>query len=153
MLFIIIPRNLMTKSLKKWLFSENVLFSWTFYYRNSHKLLLNILIWLCNSFILVPCILHDTHFIYLFPILQKQPRETLYKVIHLNNQTWNLIEIYLSSVFIIDMSHEVSIKENIDGLIYGAIETKIPKRFFICNCFSVNTDKDKDFIEYRSDTY
>ena len=51
------------------------------------------------------------------------------------------------------MSHEVSIKENIDGLIYGAIETKIPKRFFICNYFSVNTDKDKDFIEYRSDTY
>ena len=74
------------------------------------------------------------------------------KVIHLNNQTWNLIEIYLPSIYF-DMSLEGSIKENVDELIYEAVETrdkhKIPNEFSICNYLNVNTDKDKDFIEYR----
>ena len=62
----------------------------------------------------------------------------MFKVIHLNNQTWNLIEIYLSSIYF-DMSLERSIKENIDELIYEAIEVirgkkhKIPNEFSICN--------------------
>ena len=53
------------------------------------------------------------------------------------------------------MSPEGSIKENIDELIYEAIETargenhKIPNEFSICNYLNVNTDKDKDFIKYR----
>ena len=46
-------------------------------------------------------------------------------------------------------------KENIDELIYEAIETirgkkyKIPNEFSISNYWNVNTDKDKDYIEYR----
>ena len=50
---------------------------------------------------------------------------------------------------------EGSIKENIDELIYGAIETikskqhKISNEFSICNYSNVNTDKDNDLIEYR----
>ena len=53
------------------------------------------------------------------------------------------------------MSLEESIKDNTDELIYEAIETirgkkhKIPNEFSICNYLNVNTDKDKDFIEYR----
>ena len=53
------------------------------------------------------------------------------------------------------MSLEGSTKENIDELIYEAIETirgkkhKISNEFSICNYLNVNTDKDKDFIEYR----
>ena len=53
------------------------------------------------------------------------------------------------------MSLEGSIKENIDGLIYEAIETirgkkhKIPNELSICNYLNVNTDKDEDFIECR----
>ena len=50
---------------------------------------------------------------------------------------------------------EGSIKENIDELIYEAIETirgkkhKIPNEFSICNYLNVNTDKGKDSIECR----
>ena len=46
-------------------------------------------------------------------------------------------------------------KKDIDELIYEAIETiigkkhKIPNEFSICNYLNVNTDKDKDFIEYH----
>ena len=75
------------------------------------------------------------------------------KVINLNNQIWNLIDIYLSSIYF-DMSLEGSIKENIDELIYEAIETirdkkhKISNEFSICNYLNVNSDKGKDFIEY-----
>ena len=53
------------------------------------------------------------------------------------------------------MSLEGSTKENIDELVYEAIETirgkkhKIPNEFSIRNYLNVNTDKDKDFIEYR----
>ena len=53
------------------------------------------------------------------------------------------------------MSLEGSTKENIDELIYEAIETmrgkkhKIPNEFSLCNYLNVNTDKDKNFIEYR----
>ena len=53
------------------------------------------------------------------------------------------------------MSLEGSIKENIDELIYEAIETirgkkhKIPNELSICNYLNVNTDKDEDFIECR----
>ena len=53
------------------------------------------------------------------------------------------------------MSLEGSIKDNIDELIYEAIEIirgkkhKIPNEFSICNYLNVNTDKDKDFTEYR----
>ena len=53
------------------------------------------------------------------------------------------------------MSLEGSIKDNIDELIYEAIETirgkklKIPNALSICNYLNINTDKDKDFIEYR----
>ena len=53
------------------------------------------------------------------------------------------------------MSLEGSTKENIDELICEAIETirgkkhKILNEFSICNYLIVNTDKDKDFIEYR----
>ena len=53
------------------------------------------------------------------------------------------------------MSLEGSIKENIDELIYEAIETirgkkhKTSNEFSICNYLNVNTDKDKDFIECR----
>ena len=45
------------------------------------------------------------------------------------------------------------IKENIDELIYEAIETirgkkyKIPNNISICNYLNVSTDKDKDSIE------
>ena len=45
-------------------------------------------------------------------------------------------------------------KENIDELIYETIETirgkkhKISNELSICNQINVNTDKDKDFIEY-----
>ena len=52
------------------------------------------------------------------------------------------------------MSLEGSVKDNIDELIYEAIETirakehKIPNEFSICNYLKVNIDKDKDFIEY-----
>ena len=51
------------------------------------------------------------------------------------------------------MSLEGSIKENIDELIYEAIERirgkkhKTPNEFSICNYLNVNTEKDKDFIE------
>ena len=53
------------------------------------------------------------------------------------------------------MSLQGSIKENIDELIYEAIETilgkkdKIPNEFSTCNHLNVNTDKDADFIECR----
>ena len=53
------------------------------------------------------------------------------------------------------MSLDGSTKEDIDESIYEAIETirgkkhKIPNEFSICNYLNVNTDKDKDFIEYR----
>ena len=49
----------------------------------------------------------------------------------------------------------IAIKDNTDELIYEAIETisgkkyKIPNEFSICNHLNVNTDKNKDFIEYR----
>ena len=52
------------------------------------------------------------------------------------------------------MSLKGSIKENIDELIYEAIETirgkkhKIPNEFSICSYLNVNSDKVKDFIEY-----
>ena len=99
----------MTKSLKKWLFSEKtknkkILFLWTLYYRNSHKLLLCILIWLCNPF-------HT-------------------RSLYISRHTFDLFHI---------MSLEGSIKDNIDELIYEAIETirgkkhKIPNEFSVCN--------------------
>ena len=53
------------------------------------------------------------------------------------------------------MPLEGSLKDNIGELIYEVIETirgkkhKIPIEFSICNYLNVNTDKDKDFIEYR----
>ena len=53
------------------------------------------------------------------------------------------------------MSLEGSIKENIDELIYEAIETirgkkhKTANEFSICNYLNVNADKDKDFIKFR----
>ena len=53
------------------------------------------------------------------------------------------------------MSLEGSIKENIDELIYQAIDTirgkkhKIPNELSIGNYLNLNTDKDKDFTEYR----
>ena len=53
------------------------------------------------------------------------------------------------------MSLEGSMKGNIDELIYEAIETirgkkhKILNEFSISNYLNVNTDKDKDFTEYR----
>ena len=53
------------------------------------------------------------------------------------------------------MSLQGSIKENIDELIYEAIETilgkkdKIPNEFSTCNHLNVNTDKDADFTECR----
>ena len=53
------------------------------------------------------------------------------------------------------MSLEGSIKENINELIYEAIETtrckkhKIQNEFPICNYLNTNTDKNKDFIECR----
>ena len=50
----------------------------------------------------------------------KQPREKAFKVIRLNNQTWNLIGIFLCRF---NMSLEGSIKENIDELNYEATET------------------------------
>ena len=154
MRFIIIPEKLMTRSLKKWLFSEwknsrKVLFSWTLYYHNSHKTLLSILIWLYNSFILVPCIFHRTYFIYLPHILQKEPREKLFKAMLLKNQTWNHIGIYLSLIYF----SSLSIKENIDELIYEAFHTirgkkhKIPNELSICNYSNENTEKEKDIIE------
>ena len=49
----------------------------------------------------------------------------------------------------------MSIKGNTDELIYEAIETirgkncKTPNEFSIYNYLNGNTDKDKDFIEYR----
>ena len=49
----------------------------------------------------------------------------------------------------------MSIKGNSDELIYEAIETirsknhKTPNEFSIYNYLNGNTDKDKDFIEYR----
>ena len=52
------------------------------------------------------------------------------------------------------MSLEGSLKENIDKLIYEAIETirgkkhKIPIEFSICSYLNINSDKDKDYIEY-----
>ena len=52
------------------------------------------------------------------------------------------------------MSPEGSINENINELIYEAIETirgknhKIPNEFSICSYLNINTDNDKDFIEY-----
>ena len=85
-ILLLFQENLMTKSLKKWLFSERtksrkVLFLWTLYFRNSHKLLLSILIWLCNPFILVPCIFHGTHLIYF--TYYRSSHEKNFKVIHL----------------------------------------------------------------------
>ena len=53
------------------------------------------------------------------------------------------------------MSLEGSMKGNIDELIYEAIETirgkkhKILNEFSMSNYLNVNTDKDKDFTEYR----
>ena len=53
------------------------------------------------------------------------------------------------------MSPEGSTKENIDELTYEEIETirgkqhKIPNEFSTCNYLNVNTEKYKDFIEYR----
>ena len=64
------------------------------------------------------------------------------------------LKSYLSWIYF-DMSLEGSIKENIDELIYEAIETirgkkhKTPNEFSICNYLNVNTDKGKDFIECR----
>ena len=52
------------------------------------------------------------------------------------------------------MSLEGSIKQSIDELIYEAIETirgknhKSPNEFSTCSYLNVNTDNDKDFIEY-----
>ena len=76
----------------------------------------------------------------------------MFKVIHLNIQTWNLTQTYLSLIYF-DMLLKGLIKENIDELIYEGIETirgkkyKIPDEISICNYLNVNTDKDKDFIE------
>ena len=89
------------------------------------------------------------HTLDLFHILQKQPREEFYKVYPLKQPN---LKFYLSPIYF-DMSLEGSIKENIDELIYEAIETirgkkhKTPNEFSICNYLNVNTDKDKDFIE------
>ena len=53
------------------------------------------------------------------------------------------------------MPLEGSVKWNIDELVYEAIETirgkkhKIVNEFSICNYLNINTDKDKDFIDYR----
>ena len=50
---------------------------------------------------------------------------------------------------------EGSIKDNIDELIYETIETrrgkkhKISNEYSMYNYLNINTDKDKDFIEYR----
>ena len=57
------------------------------------------------------------------------------------------------------MSLEGSIKDNIDELIYEAIETiwgkkhKIPNEFSICNYLNVNTDKIRISLNTVSDTY
>ena len=82
----------------------------------------------------------------LFHILQKQPREEF--------QNYPLkqpnLNSHLSSIYF-DISHEGSIKENIDELIYEIFETirgkkhRLPNEFSICNYLNVNTDK--DFIE------
>ena len=61
---------------------------------------------------------------------------------------------YLPSIYF-DISLKGSIKENIDEFIYETIEIirgkkhKISNEFSICNYLNVNTDKDKDFTEYR----
>ena len=53
------------------------------------------------------------------------------------------------------MSLEGSVKENIDELVYEAIDTirrkkhKILNEFSFCNYLNANTDKDKDLIEER----
>ena len=53
------------------------------------------------------------------------------------------------------MSLEGSVKENIDDLVYEAIDTirrkkhKILNEFSFCNYLNANTDKDKDLIEER----
>ena len=88
------------------------------------------------------------HTLDLFHILQKQSGEEFYKVYPLKQPN---LKSYLSSIYF-DMSLEGSIKENIDELIYEAIETirgkthKVPNEFSICNYLNANTDKDKDFI-------
>ena len=54
-----------------------------------------------------------------------------------------------------DMSLEGSVKENIDELVYEAVDTirckkhKILNEFSFCNYWNSNTDKDKDLIEER----
>ena len=61
---------------------------------------------------------------------------------------------YLPSIYF-NISLKGSIKENIDEFIYETIEIirgkkhKISNEFSICNYLNVNTDKDKDFTEYR----
>ena len=53
------------------------------------------------------------------------------------------------------MPLEGSVKWNIDELVHEAIETirgkkhKNVNEFSICNYLNINTDKDKDFIDYR----
>ena len=91
------------------------------------------------------------HTLDLFNILQRQPREEFYKVYPLKQPN---LKSYLSSIYF-DTSLEGSIKENIDELIYEAIETvrskkhKTPNEFSVCNYLNVNADKDKDFTECR----
>ena len=127
MCFIIIPRKFNDQKFEKVVIflknkEQKSFVFMNFVFPQQSQITTSILIWLYNSFIVVSCIFHYTHFIYLPHILQRQSREKLFKVIHLNNQSWNLTEINLSSTYF-DMSLEGSIKENIDELIYEAIET------------------------------
>ena len=70
------------------------------------------------------------------------PTRSLYISLH----TFDLFHI---------MSLEGSMKDNIDELVYEAIQTirgkkhKIPNEFSICNYLNLYTDKDKDFIKCR----
>ena len=92
------------------------------------------------------------HTLDLFHILQKQPREEFYKVYPLKQPN---LKSYLSSIYF-DTSLEGSIKENIDELIYEAIETirgkkhKIPNDFSICHYLNV---KIRISLNAASDTY
>ena len=57
----------------------------------------------------------------------------------MNNQTWNLIEIYLSPIYF-DMSIEGSIKEKIDELIYKALrQQEVKNTKFRMNSQSATT--------------
>ena len=74
------------------------------------------------------------HTLNLFHVLQKQPREEFYKVYLLQQPN---LKSYLSSIYF-GMSLEGSIKENIDELIYEAIETIRGKKYKIPNEFSIS---------------